>query len=54
MPDLVPGIHDLFFKDVDGRDTPGHDEDWSQLPAIGAGAARKFFIAYHNRCRLLP
>jgi hypothetical protein len=30
MPDLVPGIH-VFenisnFKDVDGRDKPGHDE----------------------------
>jgi hypothetical protein len=29
MPGLVPGIHDLLslkFKDVDGRDEPGHDE----------------------------
>jgi D-alanyl-D-alanine dipeptidase len=30
MPGLVPGIHALAefskFKDVDGRDKPGHDE----------------------------
>jgi hypothetical protein len=28
MPGLVPGIHVLGAtrKDVDGRDTPGHDE----------------------------
>ena len=29
MPGLVPGIHVLLHlnqKDVDGRDTPGHDE----------------------------
>jgi hypothetical protein len=30
MPGLVPGIHVLELhlrkKDVDGRDTPGHDE----------------------------
>jgi hypothetical protein len=28
MPGLVPGIHVLpdAFKDVDGRDKPGHDE----------------------------
>jgi len=29
MPGLVPGIHALIavhsIKDVDGRDTPGHD-----------------------------
>jgi hypothetical protein len=28
MPALVAGIHDLdlaMMKDVDGRDTPGHD-----------------------------
>jgi len=27
MPGLVPGIHDfdLFSRDVDGRDKPGHD-----------------------------
>jgi enoyl-CoA hydratase/carnithine racemase len=25
MPGLVPGIHDLKSKDVDGRDKPGHD-----------------------------
>ena len=30
MPGLVPGIHVLLpyrVKDVDGRDTPGHDSD---------------------------
>src|ERR1700753_2294915 len=28
MPGFVPGIHDLpAFKDVDGRDKPGHDGD---------------------------
>jgi hypothetical protein len=29
MPGLVPGIHVFtarHFKDVDGRDKPGHDE----------------------------
>jgi hypothetical protein len=26
MPALVAGIHVLVFKDVDGRDKPGHDE----------------------------
>jgi hypothetical protein len=28
MPGLVPGIHvllSLYYKDVDGRDEPGHD-----------------------------
>jgi hypothetical protein len=25
MLGLVPGIHDLAPKDVDGRDKPGHD-----------------------------
>src|SRR4051794_11665354 len=32
MPGLVPGIHVLTHnseKDVDGRDKPGHDENWS-------------------------
>jgi len=33
MPGLVPGIH-VFAgstnKDVDGRDKPGHDEDWEE------------------------
>ena len=33
MPRLVPGIH-VFAgstnKDVDGRDKPGHDEDWEE------------------------
>jgi hypothetical protein len=32
MPGLMPGIHVLtIFKDVDGRDKPGHDAeriDW--------------------------
>jgi hypothetical protein len=31
MPGLVPGIHVLLFHgsiDVDGRDKPGHDENW--------------------------
>jgi hypothetical protein len=30
MPALVAGIHVLLpdcFKDVDGRDKPGHDDD---------------------------
>jgi hypothetical protein len=28
MPRLDPGIHDFLsvYKDVDGRDKPGHDE----------------------------
>ena len=26
MPGLVPGIHVLWVKGVDGRDKPGHDE----------------------------
>jgi hypothetical protein len=26
MPGLVPGIHVLSKKDVDGRDKPGQDE----------------------------
>jgi hypothetical protein len=32
MPGLVPGIHvfgSTGKKDVDGRDKPGHDEDYS-------------------------
>jgi hypothetical protein len=35
MPGLVPGIHVLFvdlFKDVDGRDKPGHDGRGTSLP----------------------
>jgi hypothetical protein len=30
MPGLVPGIHVLPKRDVDGRDEPGHDprESW--------------------------
>jgi hypothetical protein len=34
MPGLVPGIHVLTVlqqEDVDGRDTPGHD-DKSEIP----------------------
>jgi hypothetical protein len=34
MPGLVPGIHVLIscgWKDVDGRDKPGHDERKKQL-----------------------
>jgi hypothetical protein len=34
MPDLVPGIHVFAptrMKDVDGRDKPGHDEEWRSL-----------------------
>jgi hypothetical protein len=30
MPGFLPGIHDFdgrWFKDVDGRDKPGHDAD---------------------------
>jgi len=26
VPGLVPGIHVLEKKDVDGRDKPGHDD----------------------------
>ncbi len=41
MPGLVPGIHVLKmrvdFKDVDGRDRPGHDEA-DILAAIAYGA----------------
>jgi hypothetical protein len=29
---LVPGIHVLEKKDVDGRDKPGHDERGSGCP----------------------
>jgi hypothetical protein len=32
MPGLVPGIHVLMGndeKDVDGRDKPGHDEEFT-------------------------
>jgi hypothetical protein len=32
MPGLVPGIHDFFSaaenEIVDGRDKPGHDNQW--------------------------
>jgi hypothetical protein len=43
MPGLVPGIHVLLLKScegVDGRDTPGHDEEmcippWRYLMASG-------------------
>jgi hypothetical protein len=31
MPGLVPGIHEFQpndREDVDGRDKPGHDEEW--------------------------
>jgi hypothetical protein len=41
MPGLVPGIHVLLssgFKDVDGRDKPGHDIGGKQnAPAFGRG-----------------
>ncbi len=50
----VPGIHVLDMKKgVDGRDEPGHDGVSNYDPATGAGAARKFFTAYHSRCRFL-
>jgi hypothetical protein len=32
MPGLVPGIHVLQpdeAEDVDGRDKPGHDDEWT-------------------------
>jgi len=29
MPGLVPGIHVFVAQDVDGRDKPGHDDDWN-------------------------
>ena len=38
MPGFVPGIHVLKrgkFKDVDGRDKPGHDEDNVVNSALG-------------------
>jgi hypothetical protein len=34
MPGLVPGIHAFRIferEDVDGRDKPGHDENYDQL-----------------------
>ena len=34
MPGLVPGIHAFLSrgaKDVDGRDKPGHDENFTKL-----------------------
>src|SRR5882762_11167885 len=50
MPGLVPAIHVLRHcskKDVDGRDKPGHDENWSTaasgLPRSGALHGRLAF-----------
>jgi hypothetical protein len=40
MPGLEPGIHVFLSscnKDVDGRDKPGHDEEWWYQPR-GASA----------------
>jgi hypothetical protein len=36
MPGLVPGIHVFFWvlQVVDGRDKPGHDEDWNDGESI--------------------
>jgi hypothetical protein len=37
MPGLVPGIHDLkqsHWKNVDGRDKPGHDEFVRRLSVL--------------------
>jgi hypothetical protein len=31
MPSLVPGIHVLDQKVVDGRDKPGHDDQWKAV-----------------------
>jgi hypothetical protein len=32
MPGLVPGIHVFFAgQDVDGRDKPGHDDEYTAL-----------------------
>jgi 4-oxalocrotonate tautomerase len=43
MPGLVPGIHVLLmklYKDVDGRDEPGHDEQGEQnMPEITVSMA---------------
>jgi len=35
MPGLVPGIHEFLHKEegVDGRDKPGHDEQWEMTMA---------------------
>ena len=43
MPALVAGIHVFgasFEKDVDGRDKPGHDEEWclENTTALARGA----------------
>jgi len=42
MPGLVPGIHVVLSapSDVDGRDTPGHDDveaDQRRTPAVVCG-----------------
>ncbi len=37
MPGLLPGIHvfgDVFKKDVDGRDKPGHDDVETVAPKL--------------------
>src|SRR5438552_17567447 len=44
MPGLVPGIHVLCAahakENVDGRDKPGHDEEWLRLRLTTRRAAR--------------
>jgi hypothetical protein len=46
MLGLVPGIHDFaasdIVKDVDGRDKPGHDENYWQLSGTRAGSVSYF------------
>jgi len=39
MPGLVPGIHVFLVRpeDVDGRDKPGHDEEWTASTEIRCG-----------------
>jgi hypothetical protein len=37
MPGLVPGIHTFLscgIKDVDGRDKPGHDENFCETQPV--------------------
>jgi hypothetical protein len=47
MPGLVPGIHAFLscrWKDVDGRDKPGHDaERWRSYQSLRLGS--KFFFS---------
>jgi hypothetical protein len=59
MPGLVPGIHVFLFRfqDVDGRDEPGHDDQFRKLrlgprPRYFAGAlASTGSEAWTRSCR---